>query len=74
MSNANDRKESSVWANIYSNFKENSENIPHNAGGRHQSPFDVNISQMRGTFMSSSQSSQHSGWLSPYSQEKKECH
>ena len=71
MSSANDGKGSSVWYNMYSNFKENSENFPKNSSG--QSPFNMNINQTRGTFHNngSNQHSQQSGWLSTYNQEKK---
>ena len=71
MSSANDNKGSSVWTNVYSNFKENSENIHKNSSG--QSPFNVNIAQMGRPFQNnvSNQPSQQSGWLSPYSKEKK---
>ena len=71
MSSANDKKGSGVWTNVYSNFKENSENIPRNSSG--QSPFNVNITQMGSPFQSnvSHQTSLQSGWLSPYSKEKK---
>ena len=69
MSSANDNKGPSVWSNVYSNFKENSENIPRNSSG--QSPFNVNITQMGRPFQNnvSNQPSQQSGWLS--SKEKK---
>ena len=69
MSSANDKKGSSVWTNVYSNFKDNSENIPKNSSG--QSPFNVHITQMSGPFQNnvSNQPSQQSGWL--YSKEKK---
>ena len=71
MSSANDRKGSSVWTNMYSNFKDNSENIPKNTSG--QSPFNVNINQMRGAFQNngSNHHSQQSSWLPHHYQEKK---